>query len=79
MKEYESYDQICQYCGKRGKTRVKQRNGPLVWLWVAYCVLTGICFIVPLVLCWLPCCVASIKSCDHHCPHCERLVAMRIQ
>ncbi len=77
--EYLSFEVVCQYCNKTVITEVSQINGPLVWLWSACIFMTGLCFLVPLLLCWVPFCLASLKSCEHRCPLCAKIIARCVQ
>ena len=65
----------CFKCNKFSMTQVLLVNGAKVMFW--FWILFGIGFITVLTwfVCCIPCCIDDFKKCEHHCPHCNTIVA----
>ncbi|KAI8996977.1 LITAF-like zinc ribbon domain-containing protein [Pilobolus umbonatus] len=54
----------CSKCEKYLETRIRYRNGPLVWM------LSFILLLCTVILCWVPFFVKYFKDVAHYCPAC---------
>ncbi|KAI9275361.1 LITAF-like zinc ribbon domain-containing protein [Sporodiniella umbellata] len=59
---------VCEQCEKYVLTRIRYRNGSLVWLAALILLLTTV------ILCWLPFYVKYLKDVAHYCPRCGQKI-----